>query len=44
MIDSCELIIRFAMDIITRKYTKMYLSNVNINSILKRNVLNREHA
>ena len=44
MIDSCELIIRFAMDIITRQYTKIYLSNVNINSILKRNVLNREHA
>ena len=30
--------------IITRSYTKTYLSNVNINSALKLNFLNREHA
>ena len=44
MIDSCVLIIRCSMAIITRSYTKTYLSNVNINSALKLKVLNREHA
>ena len=41
MIDSCVLIISRSMAIITRSYTKTYLSNVNINSELKLNVLNR---